>query len=130
MQYCGFFRELAHGRPNGGSLAELVQSEPGPDDKAIVEYLNSGKCVIASPGVEIDVLAEDGTLSGTYHIMTDGSWVWPQDLAYYVENYHVMLPEEFLREMRSNDWVSPLLSKARILDIENEMMEEKFGGAG
>lgn len=123
LQYCGFFRELAHGLANGGSLAELVQPEPSPDHRAIVKYLNSGMCLIASPGIELDVLAEDGTFSGTYHIMTDGSWIWPQDLAYYVDRYYVRLPEAFLRKMRSNGWVSPLLSEERILDIHREMMD-------
>jgi hypothetical protein len=33
--------------------------------------------------------------------MSDGDWVWRQDLAYFVERYRIRLPEEFLRHVRS-----------------------------
>ena len=39
------------------------------------------------------------------HVMTDGIWVWPYDLAYYVEAYHILLPEEFVAHVRSVGWI-------------------------
>jgi hypothetical protein len=36
--------------------------------------------------------------------LTDGVWVWPEGLAHYIEKHSVILPEEFVSTMRSNDW--------------------------
>jgi len=33
--------------------------------------------------------------------MSDADWRWHSDLPYYVENYRVALPEEFLKRMRT-----------------------------
>jgi hypothetical protein len=39
--------------------------------------------------------------------LTDGSWVWPQGLAHYVETHAVALPDEFVTHCAENDWVVP-----------------------
>lgn len=61
---------------------------------------------IATPAFVEDVLAP-GRLIGSPHILTDGAWCWPSDLAHYVENYHVRLPTEFLAHMREQNWAAP-----------------------
>src|SRR5262249_11657185 len=40
-------------------------------------------------------------------ILTDGVWVWPSDLAYYVAVYHCRIPEGFLQYVTSSDWRPP-----------------------
>jgi len=39
--------------------------------------------------------------------LTDGEWMWPEGLAHYVECHNVMLPEEFVESMRTNQWRVP-----------------------
>ena len=35
---------------------------------------------------------------------TDGEWLWPGDLSYYVRKYALKLPEEFVETMQKNEW--------------------------
>ncbi len=37
----------------------------------------------------------------------DGIWAWYADLVYYVEKYHVRLPNEFMEHMKMNNWMVP-----------------------
>ncbi len=37
--------------------------------------------------------------------MTDGKWIWPRDVIYYVRNYDLQLSSEFIDYMRSQNWV-------------------------
>jgi hypothetical protein len=46
----------------------------------------------------------------TSHWDTDGEWIWPTDLIYYVEEYHAELPAEFVARMASFGWSCPQLS--------------------
>jgi hypothetical protein len=44
--------------------------------------------------------------------VTDGTWIWPEGLAHYVEQHHVPLPGEFLETMKRNGWQVPHRSAA------------------
>ena len=129
VRYCGFFQELEHGRPNGGSLAANVQLKPELFEDQVLGYLKSGNLLVGSPGIGCDVLSEDGSFSGPYHILTDGSWAWPQDLAFYVEKYHVKLPKEFVEDMRAKNWACPLLSEAQIQELGRKIQGRPPGEA-
>ena len=52
---------------------------------------------------------------------TDGRWVWPRDLAYYVDTYHIVLPSEFVEHMRRGSWNPPSLSREDLMRIEDEL---------
>ena len=49
---------------------------------------------------------KEGEYNGTGDF-TDGEWMWPEGLAHYVESHSVILPEEFVNTMQSNDWQVP-----------------------
>jgi hypothetical protein len=113
LKRVGFFRELSHGDADGPSLAESMRDAPGADDDSIVEYLNEGVPFILSPGPVFDVMDGEGPV-GTASILTDGEWAWPDDLAAYVEKYHVRLPDEFVQHARANQWL--------ISDLERDQL--------
>lgn len=119
LKSVGFFRELKHGGPNQPSLNESASKEPRPDEAKIVSYLRSGNLLVACPGVGQDAL-EKGKLSGPLHIYTDGKWAWPGDLAYYVTKYHVSLPEEFIQQMKANNWEVPHLNREVLATLKRE----------
>src|SRR6266550_8203775 len=81
----GFFRELKHGDPDGPVLAEAVRNEPGPDERDLVAYLRGATVLAGAPGLADDALDTSKTQVSPFHICTDGTWMWPLDLAYYVE---------------------------------------------
>ena len=45
--------------------------------------------------------------------MTDGVYVWPSYLAYYVDNYDIELSHEFGAHMRACNWNLP-----RLIDVK------------
>jgi hypothetical protein len=51
-----------------------------------------------------------GAFSGPRAHHTDGVWVWPGTLSFYVEKYRVELPPDFIERMAALDWTCPKLS--------------------
>lgn len=107
LKQVGFYKELRHGSPEGDSLEEARADSAQDRQNKILEYLKCGKIFIASPGLVKDVLSSEGKIIGSANILTDGNWAWPQDLIYYVQNYNVALPEEFVSHMANNTWKIP-----------------------
>jgi hypothetical protein len=107
LKRCGFFKDIPLGDEDGPLLREAVSSKPPEDEARAVSYLQAGALLAFSPAVVRDALSKDQLIIGPLKLLTDGEWVWRSDLAYYVENYHYQLPEEFVRHMRSRDWKPP-----------------------
>lgn len=113
LREVGFYRELRHGHPNGPRLADAVRSSAHPDEPAMVRYLTTAATLAAAASPLVDD-ALDHTRRGVaaLEIATDGTWVWPRDLAYYLEAYHVQLPAEFVTHMRRQNWQPQALATA------------------
>ena len=107
LQPVGFFRELPHGSEDGPSLKALVSDRPQDDEEEIVRYLRDGILFVVCPGVVDDALDPSAGTIGAPHLLTDTSWAWPNDLAYYVQKYHVKLPGEFVAHMKAHNWRVP-----------------------
>jgi hypothetical protein len=107
----GFFREL-HDEPGLPSIREAVRSSRHPDADRIVAYLKAGICLAACGGVQRDVLNPCSGRMTSPDMVTDGVWLWPGELPYYVGKHGVELPAEFVAHMRQNDWVVPAVSEA------------------
>lgn len=106
LKRIGFFRELRHGMPEAQQINSLVSEKPQENEELIINYLKEGVLFIATTGFVEDVL-KPGQLICCPHILTDGVWAWPADLAYYVEKYHVQLPNEFVKFMKGRNWIVP-----------------------
>jgi len=119
----GFFSELEHGDPDGVSLIGLRDTGrwDANEKPLAVEYLRSGVLLVGCPGVVTDVLAgSDGGEAeaiGSPHVLTDGEWAWPADLAYYVDRYNVPVPDEFLARMRAANWRAPEVKDLQSLEL-------------
>ena len=48
-----------------------------------------------------DIVDSNNGIAGCPDMLTDGIWLWPGDLAYYVKRYHLKLDEDFLQSMRA-----------------------------
>ena len=65
-----------------------------------MRYLNAGSVLAATPSRVVDVLhPERGDVSGE-NIRTDGCYLWPEDLAYYVAEYGARPPADFLERVQ------------------------------
>jgi hypothetical protein len=102
------------------SMRELVSPTPSAREPDVLSYLAQGVVCgiyndrgllfdVLQPGLRIDVASQqDPGLSGMVIqpglMLTDGAWVWPGELSYYVAAYHLQLPERFLRFAEEHSW--------------------------
>lgn len=120
------WRESRHGFP---CLSEFASSDPHPEEGKIVTYLRQGEVIGLYPdrSLSLDVLSPPGRLGAEERvtaIQSDGVWAWWGALAYYVERYHVRLPEEFIQHAEANGWrIAPGSSEEPDLS-EFEAMDE------
>jgi hypothetical protein len=66
-------------------------------EESLVTYLRRGSVLAAANGPLADDLLDPSARHViAQDLLTDGRWLWPAELAYYVERYHVRLHEEFV----------------------------------
>jgi hypothetical protein len=84
-------------------------SPPRADEARIAGYLRNAQAYIVSPGVTVDLLDGEGPI-GTGTILTDGEFAWPDDLAHYLETYHLELPQPFVDAIVGAGYEPPALT--------------------
>lgn len=116
----GFFRELPHGLPDGESLRAAVASAHGgrPDEEQLLDHLWGNTVLAATAALVDDVIDPSATGVAPLEMVTDGTWVWPRDLAYYVQRYHVTVPLPFSLHLELSGWRQPALSPDDLDRIE------------
>lgn len=100
----GYYKEMPHGGKSEDSIYDFIKKEDSAHIDNICKYLESGIEFIVSPGMAEDVIDPSKGYAGTLSTYTDGHWFWPGDLSYYVRNYRVKLPDDFIATMEYNDW--------------------------
>jgi hypothetical protein len=99
------------------SLREYAAPGPGDQERAVVDYLRQGVVCgvypdrgllydVLQPGQRIEAMPPSAGGEGLQPnlILTDGAWVWPAALAYYVQAYHLRLPAAFLQHAERQGW--------------------------
>ena len=65
-----------------------------------------------------------------YSELSDGRWVWTDDLIHYVEHHYIDLPMSFLRYIESKDFsVNISLDLKRELILDRELFDSKMRGS-
>lgn len=100
----GYYKETQHGFGASESIMDYLHKESEIRIDDICNYLESGIEFIVSLGIVEDVVKPEKGMAGTPSTFTDGEWFWPGDLAYYVRNYKLKLPDEFIETMIRNNW--------------------------
>ena len=121
----GFFRELPHGLPDGESLRGAVSSGLAADQdvEKLRQYLWGNTVLAASAAMVDDVLDPTATAVAPLELVTDGAWVWPRDLAYYVEKYHAAVPLPFVLNIELHGWEQPLLTRDELVQVETAFLD-------
>ncbi len=112
----GFYREMSQGKETYPSIYDVVNKGNAALVENICSYLSNGTAVIVSPGVTMDAIDETAGVAGTGSSYTDGIWLWPDDLIYYVRKYNIALPDDFINTMKVNNWHNP----GKDIDLSNE----------
>lgn len=125
----GFFPELTGGRVAGTTdrgIHDFVRPVGEPDEERLVAYLRAGYPLVdvmeAVPDVFTGEHFTDGM--GGSSLLSDGTWLWRQDLAHYVETYHVELPDAFLEFVRRGGFSIPQLSGPELGALVRRESEE------
>jgi hypothetical protein len=101
---------LTIGFPHPVRLVEALGA--GTLDDRVLQYLRSGHTRKSFMGLSYCRFGCEW-IEGTACV-TDGTWVWPEGLAHYVDVHNVPLPVEFLETMKHNRWKVPRVSPKRI----------------
>jgi hypothetical protein len=97
-------------------MREHMRAKRTRSETEIVAYLRAGH--LLAPVMEWSLDLFDGTPfdggAGSASLLTDGAWLWRQDLAHYVERYHVELPDDFVRSMADVRFRMPELTASEV----------------
>lgn len=115
----GFFRELDRGHDDGPSLAD-ASTDPLPVEvrAQVAAYLRAAAVLAATSAVAADALDATAT-AGPINVRTDGTFYWPEDLAYYVQTYGARPPEELIE--RALGGPPPELTTAELMACVREV---------
>jgi hypothetical protein len=79
----------------------------------IIDYLRAGRdfadiCDWACKGWSTCRFrgCREGEKNGSANF-TDGEWYWPEGLAHYIQRHSVILPEQLIEKMCTNNWQVP-----------------------
>ncbi|MFF0384574.1 hypothetical protein [Streptomyces sp. NPDC004286] len=126
IKQAGLYRELGGTGDESApapSLRNSARTAGEWDEDRVLAYLDAGHEIFTAMGAERDVIADDVWITGAGSLITDGTWMWPIELAHYVRRHHVPLLPEFLNHIRAQGYVSPDVPHDRALAI----FEEHFG---
>jgi hypothetical protein len=123
------FRELDQGMypTPAESIHDHVGSEALPDADRVVAYLRAGHPLIDMMDIQDDPLEPDRQVMNGSSIVTDGTWFWRYDFAYYVRRHRVVVPEEFLGAIRESHYLVPEVDEARLTELAKEAALYAFG---
>jgi hypothetical protein len=102
------------------SIRDHVAPGPLPDVDQIVGYLRSGHVLIDFMDVADDVFDQSRQVLGGPTTLTDGDWLWRDDLAYYVEKHNVSVPADFLELIRQRHYAVPEVDEPVLDRIADE----------
>ncbi|WP_234367425.1 hypothetical protein [Streptomyces pluripotens] len=132
IKQAGFYRELGgsgHDTPPAPSLRDAARSSGEWDEDRLVAYLEASHEIYTTMGAERDVIADDVWITGAGSLVTDGTFVWPTELAYYVQRHHVALLPEFAAHIRARNYISPEVPREQALAIFDECLGENARAA-
>jgi hypothetical protein len=95
---------LRHSLP---SIRSLARESAAPDEAKVLDYLRQGVIcgVYNDPRLMHDLFTPGNRLDPDANLLlSDGVWLWPKVLLYYLARYHLELPAAFIEHAKQNDW--------------------------
>lgn len=83
---------------NNGSIKQFIVSKVNYDKKKILDYLQNGKKEANCPKPTYDIISGK-MISTSFTVLTDGEYIWKNDLPYYVDKYNIKLPQSFIEKV-------------------------------
>jgi hypothetical protein len=128
MLTVGMFADLEPARPQAfhGSIQDAVRAEAGPDERNLIEYLKGGISLIDIMEATKDVISGDEYVTGGSSLLTDGTWVWREDLRYYVDRYHLELDPAFVQHAAESGFRIPPVERDQVIAIARKSARDIY----
>ncbi|MFH8340421.1 hypothetical protein [Streptomyces sp. AM6-12] len=122
MKMLGFFQELDPGYSMswGGTIPKPGSGTDKYPVRGVVDYLEAGYPIFDVTELTIDAIGGAFRVPGGSSILTDGVFVWREDLSSYIERYHIDLPRDFLAAIQKNEFSIPAVDQETLLSISAE----------
>jgi hypothetical protein len=87
----------------------VVNREPLPaaEKERVLEYLDGAPVVLAARTYDTDAFDPDRTDAVPLNFRTDGSWIWPGAVAYYLREHEVAPDPKLLTHIRALRFTMP-----------------------
>jgi len=116
--YVGFWKEEY---PSAIGVPRLLEEARFDWDSAelvsLCSYVENGAILIASPGVRRSIV-DAREIAGSTSIRTDGFWIWPDTLSYYLRKARPPLPTDFRERARSFGYTPPRVDTATLTTLK------------
>lgn len=89
----------------------------------ILSFLSGGGFVLRSPGLREDRLDPSRSNVVPLGYLSDGEWIWPLEMSYYLEQHDVLPEEGFLEHMRQRGYEAAAPSPAVLADAARLLTE-------
>jgi hypothetical protein len=122
LRRVGFFEELGLGIHYVGKIRHAIQNQALPNEQMIIDYLNGGYVLLDVPETATDVVAGKERIVGGPSLVSDGTWVWRLDLAYYVGKYHLSLSADFIEHLIRNKYRPPVIQERDLERVGSEAL--------
>lgn len=76
----------------------------------VLAYLNAGPVILFASALSEDAYFPQNPPAVPMKFSTDGTWIWPGAVAYYLEKYGMPPEREFLDHIRGRDYQPPEVS--------------------
>jgi hypothetical protein len=122
-KWFGNWREIGPTYSSCPSIYDWVDPEEvesyGDDLPKIINYLRTSTVVVATSAIAFpNIISASEKREGSVSYRTDGTWIWFDDLAEYIELNHVALPREFYEDMKKQSFIPPDASNINPDDLD------------
>jgi hypothetical protein len=108
-KWFGNWREMGRGYDSCPSIYDWIDPEEvksyGDDLPKILNYLRSATVVVATSAIAFPNIITGQKKMGAVCYLTDGTWLWFDDLADYIEQNNVALPRNFYEHIKEQSFI-------------------------
>lgn len=107
------------------SIAQLSGRLDPSLRESLANYLSEAHSLLATGNIQDPMDTQRG-LVVPFGYCTDGEWTWPAYWGYFVREYGVQLPDEFIEHARKREFTPASLSDEELFRAEEEFEEQFF----
>jgi len=126
FRWFGFWGEFGNRQENLPSIKVFIDpiKNESYDKIKLLDYLSNGQGILATSRAAFSNIFENETKTGTVAWRTDGTRFWFDSICDYIQNFSLVIPEKWYKEIESIDFKLPkyIDIDSAVLDFQNNVM--------